>query len=85
MAHTLNISLSFITTSVSQCPAQTNSLSDWNKEPCPKAIKFPYSNLIIYWDNVNGEWYLNNVSAEQSPSMDKNPCSKCLSHITPTT
>jgi len=55
---------------------------DWNKETCATAIEFPYSNTTIYWDNVNNEWYLDNMLAEWSPSMDKNPCGKCSSHTT---
>jgi len=30
---------------------------NWNKEICNAAIEFPYSNMTIYWDDVNNEWY----------------------------
>jgi len=63
-------------------PLKQTPYPNWNKETRPTAIEFPYSNSTIYWDDVNNEWYLNNAPAEQSPSMDENPCSKCSSHIT---
>jgi len=59
-----------------------NPYPNWNKETHPTAIEFPYSTSTIYWDNVNDEWYLDSVPAEQSPSTDENPCSKCSNHIT---
>ena len=63
-------------------PLKQTPYLNWNKETCPTAIEFPYSNLTIYWDDVNDEWYFDNVPAEQSPAIDENPCSKCLGHIT---
>jgi len=48
-------------------PLKQTPYPNWNKEICPAAIEFPYSNMTIYWDDVNDEWYLDNVPAEQSP------------------